>query len=83
MQFEEYSLKLNASDLARRSKAKAKPQRRISASSSRKTVLIGERIGTDVEPQGYSLSDDSVSKQLIILFRHDFEKMMERLNSGD
>ena len=34
MQFEEYALKLNAGDFASRSKAKAKPQRRDSASSS-------------------------------------------------
>ena len=36
-QFEDYALKLNASDFASRSKAKAKPQRRTSASSSTKT----------------------------------------------
>ena len=34
VQFEEYALRLNASDFASRSKAKAKPQRRDSASSS-------------------------------------------------
>ena len=50
MQFEEYALKLNASDCARRSKAKAKPQRRISASSSTRTIPIRERTWTDVEP---------------------------------
>ena len=38
MQFEEYALKLNASDFASRSKAKAKPQRRDSASSSTRTI---------------------------------------------
>ena len=37
MQFEEYALKLNASDFASRSKAKGKPQKRDSASSSTKT----------------------------------------------
>ena len=51
MQFEDYALKLNASDFASRSKAKAKPQRRISASSSTKTIPIGERTWTDIEPQ--------------------------------
>ena len=51
-------------------KAKAKPQRRISASSSTKTVPIGERTWTDIEPQDYSSIDYPVSKQLITLLRH-------------
>ena len=51
MQFEDYASRLNASDFASRSKAKAKPQRRTSASSSTKTILIGERTWTDIEPQ--------------------------------
>ena len=46
MQFEDYALKLKAGDFASRSKGKAKPQRRISASSS-----------TDIEPQDYSAID--------------------------
>ena len=70
MQFEEYALKLNAGDFASRSKAKAKPQRRDSASSSTRTVLIGERIWTDVEPGDFSISDYEVSKKLINLLRH-------------
>ena len=70
MQFEEYALKLNASDFASRSKAKAKPQRRDSASSSTRTVLIGERTWTDVEPQDFSPIDYPVSKHLITLLRH-------------
>ena len=41
VQFEEYALRLNAGDFASRSKAKAKPQRRDSASSSTKTIPIG------------------------------------------
>ena len=49
MQFEEYALKLNAGDFASRTKAKAKPQRRDSASSSTRTIPIGERIWTDIE----------------------------------
>ena len=57
MQFEDYAVKLNASDFASRSKAKAKPQRRSSASTSTKTIPIGERTWTDIEPQEYSLSD--------------------------
>ena len=50
-QLEEYALKLNASDFASRSKAKAKPQRRDSARSSTRTLPIGERTWTDIEPQ--------------------------------
>ena len=71
MQFEDYALKSNARAFARRSKAKAKPQRRISASSSTKTLPMGERTWTDIEPQDYSPTDSSVSKKLINLLRHD------------
>ena len=70
MQFEEYVLKLNASAFASRSKAGAKPQRRDSASSSTRTIPIGERIWTDVEPGEYSISDYAVSQKLIHLLRH-------------
>ena len=41
MQFEDYALKPSARAFASRSKAKAKTQRRISASSSTKTIPIG------------------------------------------
>ena len=47
MQFEEYASKLDAGDFASRSKAKAKPQKRDSASSSTRTIPIGERTWTD------------------------------------
>ena len=70
VQFEEYALRLNAGDFASRSKAKAKPQRRESASSSTRTIPIGTRIWTDVEPGEYSISDYDVSKKLIHLLRH-------------
>ena len=70
MQFGEYALRLNASDFASRSKAKAKPQRRESANSSTKTIPVRERIWTDVEPREYSTSDYEVSKNLIRLLRH-------------
>ena len=70
MQFEEYALNLNASDFANRSKAKAKPQRRDSASPSTRTIPIGERTWTDIEPQDYSLIDYPVSKKLSTLLRH-------------
>ena len=69
IQFKEYALKLDAKDFACRSKAKAKPQRRDSASSSTRTIPIGERTWTDVEPQEYSLTDYSVSKKLNHLLR--------------
>ena len=45
MQFEDYELRLNASDFASRSKAKTKPQRRTSGNSSTKTILIGRELG--------------------------------------
>ena len=51
-------------------RAEAKPQRRISASSSTKTIPIGERTWTDIEPQDYSSIDYPVSKKLINLLRH-------------
>ena len=70
VQFEYFALRLNASDFARRSKAKAKPQRRESASSSIRTIPIGKRTWTDVEPGEYSISDYKVSKKLIRLLRH-------------
>ena len=70
VQFEEYALKLNTSDFAGRSKAKAKPQRRELAGSSTRTTPIGERIWTDVRPGEYSISHFAVSKKLIHLLRH-------------
>ena len=70
MQFEDFALKSNARAFASRPKAKAKPQRRMSASSSTKTIPIGERTGSDIEPQDYSPTDYSVSKNLINLLRH-------------
>ena len=70
MQFEDCALKLHASDFASRSTAKAKPQGRNSASSSTKTLHIGERTWTVIEPQDYSLKDYPVSKKLMNLLRH-------------
>ena len=49
-QLEEYALKMDAKDFACRSKAKAKPQRREPAGPSPRTILIGKRTWTDVEP---------------------------------
>ena len=55
---------------ASRSKAKAKPRRRTPASSSTRTVPIGERKWTDIEPEDYSPVAYPVSKQLSTLLRH-------------
>ena len=70
VQFEEYALRLNASDFACRSKVKAKPQRRELAGSSTRTIPIGEISWTGVEPGQHSISDHEVSKKLIHLLRH-------------
>ena len=53
VQLGEYALKLDAKDFACRSKAKAKPQGRELAGSSLRTVPIGKRTSTDVEPGKY------------------------------
>ena len=42
---EGYALRLNVGDFASRSKAKAKPQRRYSASSSTRTILLVKELG--------------------------------------
>ena len=67
MQFEDCALKTNVLAFASRSKAKVKPQRRDSASSSTRTIPIGERTWTDIEPGKQSLNDYPVSKKLINL----------------
>ena len=70
VQLEEKTSKLDAKDFACRSKAKAKPQRRELADSSRRTVPIEKRTWTDVEPRKYLFSDFEVSKKLMHLLRH-------------
>ena len=80
VQLEEYAWKLDAKDFACRSKAKAKPQRREPAGSFPRTVPIGKRIWTDVEPREYSLSDYDISKKLIHLLRHG--KQVHREDDG-
>ena len=70
VQREKYALKLDAKDFACRSKAKAKPQRRELAGSSPRTVPIGKRTWTDVEPGKHSFSDYEVSKKVMYLLRH-------------
>ena len=79
-QLEEYALKLDAKDFVCRSKAKAKPQRTEPAGSSPRTIPIGKRIWTDVEPGEYSLSDYDKSKKLIHLLRQN--KQVHREDDG-
>ena len=67
MQFEDFALKTNVLAFASRSKAKAKPRRRTPACSSARTVPIGERKWTDVEPGTCSHIAYPVSKQLSTL----------------
>ena len=82
---EEFPLKTNELAFASRPKAKAKPRRPTSACSSIKTLPIGERKWTDLEPEDYSPVAYPVSKQLSTLFVmvRNLEKMMERLSSGE
>ena len=63
-------LKTNVLAFASRSKAEAKPRRRTPACSSTRTVPIGERSWTDIEPEIYSSIAYPVSKQLSTLLRH-------------
>ena len=84
-QLEEYALKLSAKDYACRSKAKAKPQRREPAGSSTRTIPIGRRTWTDVEPgKIFALRLFSVEERFIFFVMEVYlETMMERLNSGE
>ena len=70
MQFEDYALRLFASDFASRSKAKAKPRRPSTACSSPRTVPIRERIWIDIEPGAQSDQAYPVAKRLNTLLRH-------------
>ena len=80
VQLEENALKLDAKDFACQSKAKAKPQRREPVGSSPRTVPIGKRTWTDVEPGKYSFSDFEVSKEVMYLLRHS--QQMHREEDG-
>ena len=77
VQLQEYALKLDAKDFACRSKAKAQPQRRELAGSSPRTVPIGKRTWTDVEPGKYSFSVYEVSKKVMYLLRHSHHVQRE------
>ena len=84
VQFEEYAPRLNASDFACRSKAKAKPQRRESASSSTRTIPIGERTWNDIEPENSRYPIFQCRRKWFVFFVMEvyLETMMERLKSG-
>ena len=71
VQLEEYALKLDASDFACRSEVKAKQQRIEPGGSSTRTLPLGKRIWTDVEPGKFSISDYAVSKKLIHRLRRN------------
>ena len=83
VQFKEFALKLYAGDFACRTKAKAKPQRRDSAGPSTRTILIGKRTWTDVEPGQYSLSGYAVSKKVTFLLRHSHLLRHARIQRED
>ena len=51
MQFEEFALKTEVLAFASRSKAKAKPPRRESASSFTRTIPIGKELGPILSPK--------------------------------
>ena len=65
-----FALKTEVFAYASRSKAKAKPRRHTSACSSTRTVPIGERTWTDVEPGTQSNIAYPVAKRLAALVRH-------------
>ena len=85
MQFEEYALRLNASDFASRSKAKAKPQKQDFASSSTRTIPIGENLDWCWTRKTVLYPNIQCRRNWSIFFVMEayLETMMERLNSGE
>ena len=67
---EEFAVKTEVFAFASRSQAKAKQRTSTSACSSTRTVPIGERTWTDIEPEDYSPIAYPVSTQLSTLLRH-------------
>ena len=80
VQFEEYALKLNAGDVACRSKGKAKPQRRDSASSSTKTFPIGERTWTGAIQ--FSRIKDNLQKHFLYCHHWSDDKWKKSMARG-
>ena len=66
---EEQASQLKVKDFASRSKAKAKPQKKL-ADYSPSIIPMKERNWIDFEPGNYSLSAYEISKKVIHLFRH-------------
>ena len=69
---EEFALKANLLAFFKRSMAKAKPRRRFLACSCTRTVPIGERSWTDIEPETYSNIAFPLSKRLTTLLRYGY-----------
>ena len=80
-QLEEQALQLNVKDVACRSKAKAKPQRREPAGCSPRNIPMNARNLIDIEPGKHSLSAYEVSKKVILRWYN--EKKTEQFNSGE
>ena len=86
MQFEDFALTTNVLASASRSKAKEKPRRRTPACSFTRTVPIGERTWTDIEPEIFSsvrlpsVQNNWVVFSVKVIY---LEKNMERLSSED
>ena len=80
-QLEEYALKPNAKNFARRSKAKAKPQRREPAGYAPRIIPMNIRNWIDVEPGKHSLSAYEVSKKVIHLLRHSQQVHREEVGA--
>ena len=80
-----FALKTDVFAFASRSKAKVKPRRPTSASSSTRTVPILERIWIDIEPGAQFDQAYPVAKRITLFYDTEnyLEKKMGRLNSGD
>ena len=76
---EEQALQLDVKDVACRSKAKAKPQRRELAGYSLRIIPMNRRTWVDIEPgkHSLSLSEFEVSKKVIRLLRHSQQEHRE------
>ena len=70
MQFEDFALKTNVLAFASRSKAKAKPQGRNSASSSTRAIPIGERTWTVMEDYLEEMMEQLNSGESKTIFRN-------------
>ena len=85
MQFEDYALKLNASDFASRPKAKAKSQRRTLPGHPQKLYLSGKELGPILNHKIIRSPTTQCQRNWSILFVMVvyLEKMMEPMISGE